>query len=131
MNVINILNIDRLRMYDTVVILDTTYLCQFVLGFLQQGLFLCQLSLCRLQSLSLGLHHTVHSSVHVHSSHPQTERLRSRRDTANYLGIEVRLGAILTNLLQDTVADVILVKVHQLFDEVLITCWSRQKQLTL
>ena len=98
------------------------YLCQFILGLLQLRLFLGELRLRRLQALTLGLDDAIDAAVHLHGAHPHAERLRGGRHAADDLRVEVGLGTVLADLLQHAVADVVLVEVHQLLDEVLVTC---------
>ncbi len=56
--------------------------------------------------------------THLHGPDPHAERLRGEGDAAYDVGLEVGLHAVLSDLLQHAVSNVVLVKVHQLLDEV-------------
>ena len=108
-----------------------THLSEFVLGLLQHALLLLQSGLRTLQTLALWLDDAVDASVDVHRPHPHAEGARGQRDAPDDVRLEVGLRAVLADLLQHTVADVVLVEVHQLLDEILVTCRTAQKQLLM
>lgn len=64
---------------------------------------------------------------YLHGSDPHAERLGRQRDSANDIRLEVRLCAVLANLLQHAVWYVILIKVHQLFNEVGFTYHTHRR----
>ena len=67
---------------------------------------------------------------YFHGSDPHTQRLGGGRHSTDDVRLEVRLRTVLSDLLQDTVTDVILVKVHQLLDKVRFT-WMNEMKLRL
>ena len=68
------------------------------------------------------IHNRACSVSHLHGPDPHAEGLGSAGDPADDLRLEVWLGAVLPDLLQDAVRDVVLVKVDQLLDEVRLAC---------
>ena len=90
-------------------------LSQHFLFFFQDG--------CRfIQSLTLGLHDAVDASIRLHRSHPHAQRLGCCGNATNHLRHKLRLIAELVDPLENLVADVVLVKVHQLLQEGGVTC---------
>lgn len=97
------------------------YLRQFVFSLLQLCLFLFQCRLGCIQSLTLGFYHPVDAAIHFHGSYPHAQGFGRAGDSPNDVRLEVLLGCVGSNFLQHTVRDVVSVKVHQLFDEILLT----------
>ena len=100
----------------------TTNFSQFVHSLLKLSLLFIQRGLGSIESLAFWLDNSVDPAIEFHRTDPHAQRLGGEGHAADDVWLEVRLDDVRSDLLEDTVRDVVFVEVDELFDEVWITC---------